>query len=57
MELNKAIEILEEYVELDRGCRETNNHSSDFDKFCEEKCLAIESALNEINSLKNGAIG
>ena len=57
MEVQKAIEILEEYIELDRSCRETNDYSSDFDKFCEEKCLAMETVLNEINRLKNGAIG
>lgn len=57
MEIKKAIEILEEYVELDRSCRETIDYSSEFDKFCEEKCLAIEIILNEINTLKNGAIG
>lgn len=46
MELNNAVDILKEYVKLDREMRETEDYSNDFDKFCEEKCVAIETLLN-----------
>ena len=48
MNLEQAIKILEEYVTLDRETRETEDYSNDFDKFCEEKCIAIETVLNHI---------
>jgi len=45
MEINKAIAILKDYVIKDREIRDTTDYSSDFDKFCEEKCVAIETVL------------
>lgn len=48
MEINEAIDILREYVALDRETRETEGCSSDFNKFCEEKCVAIETVVDFI---------
>lgn len=48
MKLQQAIAILEEYITLDRETRETEDYSNDFDKFCEEKCKAIETILNHV---------
>ena len=45
--VDKAIEILQEYVELDRSIREGDTES-DYSKFCEEKCLSIESLIEYI---------
>ena len=45
--VDKAIEILTEYVKLDRSIREGNTES-DYSKFCEEKCEAIESLIEYI---------
>lgn len=50
MELTKAIEILKEYVKLDRDLRDVKDYSNDFDKFCEEKCIAIETVLQELEN-------
>ena len=47
MNIDKAIEILKDYVELDRSIREGNNEG-DFNSFCEEKCEAIESLIEYI---------
>lgn len=47
MKLEQAVKILKDYVELDRSVR-TDRVKSDFDKFCEEKCVAIETVLKEI---------
>lgn len=52
MEIDKAIEILTEYIKLDRDLRDVKDYSIDFDKFCEEKCIAIERVLNEVEALK-----
>jgi hypothetical protein len=51
MELQKAIEILEEWIKIDRAIREVST-DSDFDKFCEEKNVAIETVLKEVKSNK-----
>ena len=45
--VDKAIEILKDYIELDRQIREGDNES-DYSKFCEEKCEAIESLIEYI---------
>ena len=47
IEVEGAIAILKDYVNTDRQIR---NHSleSDFDKFCETTCIAIETVLNEL---------
>ena len=47
MNVDKAIEILQEYVELDRSIREGDT-DSDYSKFCEEKCLSIESLIEYV---------
>lgn len=52
MTLEHAIEVLREYVALDRDVRgEQLNYSSDFDEFCEEKCIAIEVVLDKLEEL------
>ena len=48
MEKNDAIKLLEERVSIDRSMRE--GVVSDFDKFCEQECIAIETVLNIINN-------
>lgn len=53
MNLQQAIAILEEYIALDRETRETEDYSNDFDKFCEEKCKAIETILNHVKERMN----
>jgi len=47
MKVESAIDILKDYVNTDRQVR---NHSleSDFDKFCETTCIAIETVVNEL---------
>jgi hypothetical protein len=45
--VDKAIEILKDYVELDRVIREGDTES-DYSKFCEEKCLSIESLIEYV---------
>lgn len=45
MTKQEAIKILKEYVELDRAIRDVKDYTSDFDEFCEEKCVAIETLI------------
>ena len=45
--VDEAIEILTDYIELDRQIREGDTES-DYSKFCEEKCEAIESLIEFI---------
>ena len=45
--VDKAIEILKDYIELDRQIREGDTEG-DFNSFCEEKCEAIESLIEYI---------
>ena len=45
--VDKAIEILKDHVELDRSIREGDTES-DYSRFCEEKCLSIESLIEYI---------
>ena len=47
MNLDKAIKILETWVEADREFRE-NKLESDYDKFCEERNIAIETLIDEL---------
>ena len=49
MELESAILILKDWVNIDRQAR---NHSteSDFDQFCEVTCIAIERVIEEIET-------
>lgn len=48
MNLDKAIKILEAWVEADREFRE-NKLESDYDKFCEERNIAIETLIDELD--------
>ena len=45
--VDKAIGILKDYIELDRQIREGDTEG-DFNSFCEEKCLSIESLIEYI---------
>lgn len=57
MDLKKAIEILKEFVEIDRRLRAENEYTNDYDSFCEERCIAIDTALDYIeNSIPKEAI-
>ena len=47
MGVDKAIEILQEYIEVDREIREGDTES-DYSKFCENKCEAIESLIKYV---------
>lgn len=49
MEVESAIAILKDYVNTDRQIR---NHSleSDFDKFCETTCIAIETVIDKLEA-------
>ena len=57
MGIESAIAILKEYVRLDRSLREYDKgkeyHELDeYSKFCEERNLAIEKVLAEIEELR-----
>ena len=41
MTLNEAIEICQARIDLDRNLRD-NQVINDYDKFCENECMAIE---------------
>ena len=45
--IDKAISILQDYVKLDREIREGDTES-DYSRFCEEKCEAIESLIEYV---------
>lgn len=49
--IDEAIETLKEYVELDRHIREGDTES-DYSKFCENKCLSIESLIEYVYASK-----
>ena len=44
--MEEDIKILEEFIELDRKIRE-NKVESDYEQFCERRCIAIENVLRE----------
>lgn len=48
MELTQAIEILTNFVKTDRIMRNYDT-TTDHEQFCEERCLAIEVVLKELN--------
>lgn len=57
MKLDEAIEILENWIEIDRRMRDFPDVSDydKYDKFCEERNIAIERVLNEIpNAYEQG---
>lgn len=47
MELEKAIELLRERVEIDRYLRD-GKVEGDYDRFCENECIAIETCLGKL---------
>ena len=44
MTTSEAIKILKDYIEIDR-CTRNDLNKSDYDNFCEEKCVAIETLI------------
>lgn len=51
MNVDKAIEILKDYIKLDRSIREDDTES-DYSRFCEEKVEAIESLIEYVYANK-----
>lgn len=51
MELIEAKEILINYIKADRVMRDYND-TTDYEQQCEEKCVAIEVVLGELNRKK-----
>jgi len=47
MDKEYAIKLLEDYIKMDRAMRDCKVES-DFDKFCELHCMAIETLINEV---------
>jgi flagellar biosynthesis/type III secretory pathway protein FliH len=52
MNLEEAIEVLKEWIRIDRMTREGEEHS-DYDDFCEEKCIAIDTVLKALDERYN----
>ena len=50
MELEKAIEIIEKHIAIDKLYRKRED--SDYDKFCDEQVEAMQTLLNELERLK-----
>lgn len=52
--MEEAIAVLEKRVEIDRALRD-GSVESDYDKFCENECLAIEKLIKgyKLEKLKN----
>jgi hypothetical protein len=48
MNLEEAIKVLKEWIRIDRMTREGEEHS-DYDDFCEEKCIAIETVIEALD--------
>ena len=51
--MEEDIKILEEFIELDRKIRK-NKVESDYDEFCERRCIAIENLLKAYKELEEG---
>lgn len=51
--MEEAIAVLEKRVEIDRALRD-GSVESDYDKFCENECLAIEKVINGYRKVING---
>lgn len=47
MELNRALDILQEYIRIDKLI-EREIPFSDYDNFCEDRRVAIETVIKEI---------
>lgn len=48
MKLEQAIEILKEWVEVDRLMRDFTEPISGYDGYCETRNIAIETVLKEV---------
>ena len=55
MNNNEAIEILEKRIEIDRKLRQ-NSTESDYDKFCENECIAMEQLIKGYRKLQDRVI-
>lgn len=51
MRIERAKDILKEFVIIDRKIRDYSKES-DYEKFCEERCVAIERVLKELEEKK-----
>ena len=51
MNINESIKILQKRVEIDRELRQ-NSTESDYDKFCENECVAIENLIKGYRELE-----
>ncbi len=51
MDLDRAISILETWIKADREFRE-NKLESDYDKYCEERNIAMKILIDEIKETK-----
>ena len=47
MDKEYAIKLLEDYIKMDRAMR-SDETDSDFNKFCELHCMAIETLIKEV---------
>lgn len=52
MTLNEAIEICQARIDLDRSMRD-NKVESDYEKFCENECMAIERLIKYCKNRKD----
>lgn len=55
MEINKYIATLKTRVSIDRNIR-NNSTETDYEKFCEEECIAIEKVLDRLEEMTALAI-
>lgn len=53
MTLKEAIDILTKWVEVDRNMRDYPHEEDDYDRFCEEKNVAVDTILRAIK-IKDG---
>ena len=55
MGIDKCIEVLKERVAIDRSLR-NNETTSDYEKWCERECIAIETVLERLEEMTALAI-
>ena len=55
MGIDKCIEVLKERVAIDRSLR-NNEAISDYEKWCERECIAIETVLERLEEMTALAI-
>jgi len=55
LDIDKAIKILKNWVNNDREMRNAtiNNNTSDFDEFCENRNIAIETVLDKLEEYRS----